>query len=30
MNALNLPAGDLRLPLKEETGLEEELYALWS
>lgn len=30
MNALNLPAGDLRLPLKEEAGLEEELYALWS
>ena len=30
MNVLNLPAGDLRLPLKEETGLEEELYALWS
>lgn len=30
MNVLNLPAGDLRLPLKEEAGLEEELYALWS
>lgn len=30
MNVLNLPAGDLRLPLKEEAGLESELYALWS
>lgn len=30
MNALDMPAGSLRLPLKEKTGLKDELYALWS
>lgn len=30
MNSLNLPAGGLRLPLKEDKGLEKKLYAIWS